>query len=225
MSAREIPLGGGWSTDGVVRVDETVRRPSVHATQTMRDVLVHLESVGFAAAPRWLGLDAQGRDVLTYLDGDTYSDCREIVWRDDQLTASAGLLRRYHDATAGSPVAGSREVVCHGDFGPWNLIWRDGRPVAVIDFDNAHPGERVEDVGYALRAHLNLALAEIPPGEQARRAAVYAEGYGLPVDLVSALDAEYDAAAERCRSNGWLEELARLAEERRWLDRHRALLQ
>jgi len=224
VTEEEIPLGGGWSTGGVVRVGETVRRPSVHATQTMRDILVHLEAVGFDEAPRWLGLDAQGRDVLTYVHGDTYSDCRGIVWQDDQLTASAALLRRYHDATAGSPVAGGREVVCHGDVGPWNLIWRDGLPVALIDFDNARPGARVEDVGYALRAHLNLSLAVITPDEQARRAAVFVAGYGLPIHPASALDAEYDAAEERCRSNGWLKELARLGDERRWLDRHRALL-
>jgi aminoglycoside phosphotransferase (APT) family kinase protein len=222
--SEEVTLGGGWSTDGVVRVGDTVRRPSVHATQTMRDVLVQLESVGFDEAPRWLGFDAQGRDVLTYVDGDTYSDCREIVWHDDQLAASGALLRRYHDATAGSSVAAGREVVCHGDFGPWNLIWRGGRPAAVIDFDNAHPGDRVEDVGYALRAHLNLALVAIPPAEQARRAAVVTAGYGLPIDIASALDAEYDTAEARCRSNGWLKELARLADERRWLDRHRNLL-
>jgi aminoglycoside phosphotransferase (APT) family kinase protein len=114
--------------------------------------------------------------------------------------------------------------VCHGDFGPWNLIWRDGLPVALIDFDNARPGARVEDVGYALRAHLNLSLAVITPDEQARRAAVFVAGYGLPIHPASALDAEYDAAEERCRSNGWLKELARLGDERRWLDRHRALL-
>ena len=47
MSESETPLGGGWSTEGVVRVGDTVRRPPVFATQLMRDVLVHLEQVGY----------------------------------------------------------------------------------------------------------------------------------------------------------------------------------
>lgn len=41
----EVPLGGGWSTDGVVRVGDTMRRPPQHAIQLMRDVLVRLEAV------------------------------------------------------------------------------------------------------------------------------------------------------------------------------------
>ena len=146
----EVPLGGGWSTGGVVRVGDTVRRPPEHASQLMRDVLVHLEGVGFDAAPRWLGLDEKGRDVLTFLEGETYSDTRQLTWSDGQLSAAGTLLRRYHDAVAGTGLAGRSEVVSHGDYGPWNLIWVDGAPRFVIDFDNAHPGPRLEDVGYAL---------------------------------------------------------------------------
>jgi hypothetical protein len=48
----EVPLGGGRSADGVVRVGDTVRRPPAHSTQLMRDVLVHLDAAGFDAAPR-----------------------------------------------------------------------------------------------------------------------------------------------------------------------------
>ena len=122
----EVPLGGGWSTGGVVRVGDTVRRPPEHASQLMRDVLVHLEGVGFDAAPRWLGLDEKGRDILTFLEGETFSDTRQLTWSDGQLAAAAALLRRYHDAVAGTDLAGGSEVVCHGDYGPWNLIWVDG---------------------------------------------------------------------------------------------------
>jgi hypothetical protein len=54
---REVPLGGGWSTDGVVRIGDTVRRPQAHAAQLMRDVLLLLEELGFDAAPPWRGFD------------------------------------------------------------------------------------------------------------------------------------------------------------------------
>ena len=109
----------------------------------MRDVLVHLERVGFDAAPRWRGLDEKGRDVLTFLEGETFSDTRRLTWSDGQLAAAGALLRRYHDAVAGTELAGGSEVVSHGDYGPWNLIWLYGVPRFIIDFDNVHPGPRL----------------------------------------------------------------------------------
>jgi aminoglycoside phosphotransferase (APT) family kinase protein len=182
----ELPLGGGRSADGVVRVGDTVRRPPAHSSQLMRDVLVRLEDVGFDAAPRWLGLDDQGRDVLTFLEGETFSDTRRLTWSDGQLTAAGALLRRYHDAVTGIDLAGGSEVVCHGDFAPWNLIWVGGVPCFVIDFDNAHPGPRLEDVGYAL---WKFEIEATP--------AAFLRGYGLPIDPRDAVD--YAKQRERQR--------------------------
>jgi len=190
--SEEVPLGGGWSTDGVVRVGDTVRRPPAHATQLMRDVLVHLDRSGFYAAPRWLGLDEKGRDILTFLEGETYSDTRRLTWSDAQLSAAGALLRSYHDAVAGIDLAGGSEVVCHGDFGPWNLIWVDGLPRFVIDFDNAHPGRRIEDVGYAL---WKFEVESAP--------AAFLRGYGLPVDARDAVDYAKQRERERFARNGW----------------------
>lgn len=221
MSETEEPLLGGWTNEGVVRVGDTVRRPPRFATQLMRDVLVHLERAGFEPAPRWLGFDDRGRDILGFIEGETFSDCRGIVWRDEQLAASARLLRRYHDAVAGSDLADGGEVVCHGDFGPWNLIWRDGLPFAVIDFDNAHPGGRDEDLGYALRAHLNLGLVDLDAVEQSRRGRLYLDAYGSDASVAALVEREYDAAEERCRRNRWLVELERLRGERQFLARNR----
>jgi aminoglycoside phosphotransferase (APT) family kinase protein len=218
----EIPLGGGWSVDGVVRVGDTVRKPPEFATQLMRDVLVQLERVGFEEASRWLGLDEQGRDVLSFIEGDTFNDCRAIVWSDEQLAASARLLARYHDAVAGSLLAGTAEVICHGDYGPWNLIWRDGLPVCVIDFDAVHPGERIEDVGYALWKHLNLGLVDLPAGEQARRARVFVDAYGIEVDIARTIDLALEQARVRFTAHGWQATLVELAAERAWLVANRA---
>ncbi len=57
----------------------------------------------------------------------------------------------------------------HHDFGPWNLVWSQGLPIGIIDFDEAAPGARAEDLGYALWKHLNLGLVELDPAEQRRR--------------------------------------------------------
>ncbi|WP_078910855.1 phosphotransferase [Streptomyces sp. NRRL WC-3742] len=52
------------------------------------------------------------------------------------------------DTTAG-PVGD--EVICHGDFGSWNTVWRGARPVGIIDGDHARPAPRLHDVAYALQ--------------------------------------------------------------------------
>ena len=43
---------------------------------------------------------------------------------DAQLACAAKLIRRFHDATAGSVLAGPEEVICHGDLGPHNTVLR-----------------------------------------------------------------------------------------------------
>lgn len=214
-------------TEGVVRVGDTVRRPAHQGTPSMRDVLVHLERVGFDAAPRWLGLDELGRDILTWIEGDTFTDRGQmhpyigdpptrITFADDQIAAAFRLLRRYHDTFAAG-------VICHGDFGPWNLVWRDGLPVAMIDFDQVHEADPSEDVAYALRMFVSYGLAAATSDELVRRTEVALRAYGRSFDVPSILELEYHHAEQRCRRNGWDRQLARLPSERSWLAANRHL--
>jgi aminoglycoside phosphotransferase (APT) family kinase protein len=217
----EIRLSGGAMTDGVVRVGDTVRRPPRYATQLMRDVLVHLERVDFDAAPRWLGFDEQGRDVLSSIEGATFTERGQmhpyigdppgrIAFSDEQIAAAMRLLRRYHD-TFGD------EVICHGDFGPWNIVWRQGLPFGVLDFDNAYPGDAADDVAYALRMFISYGFAPAPGDELVRQTRAALQAYGADFDVPAILAREYDLAEERCRRNGWDRQLARLPIERAWL--------
>ncbi|MGI5224335.1 hypothetical protein [Actinoallomurus sp. CA-142502] len=55
----------------VVRLGDTVRRPTHPWTPAVHALLGHLEQVGFPYSPRLLGTDEEGREVLTYLDGES----------------------------------------------------------------------------------------------------------------------------------------------------------
>jgi len=64
----EIPLTDGH-TPGVVRVGDTVRRPLNANSERIHRLLVHFENCGFDGAPRFLGIDARGREILSFIDG------------------------------------------------------------------------------------------------------------------------------------------------------------
>ncbi|MFE0465507.1 aminoglycoside phosphotransferase family protein, partial [Kitasatospora sp. NPDC058965] len=55
----------------VERIGRTVHRPVGPWTPAVHDLLHHLEAVGYELAPRVLGFDDQGREVLTWIDGES----------------------------------------------------------------------------------------------------------------------------------------------------------
>jgi len=61
VSEVETPLLGGRKTDGVVRIGDTVRRPVSARSSRVHDLLSYLERENFDGAPRFLGIDEQGR--------------------------------------------------------------------------------------------------------------------------------------------------------------------
>jgi hypothetical protein len=156
--AEEILAGGNMTA--VTRVGDTVRRQAGPWTPAVHALLRHLRTHGFGQAPEPLGLDDQGREILSLLPGRvaTYP-LPPFVWSDETLVAIAQLLAAYHHATVGFvPPAGAVwqwpahqpfEVVCHNDVAPYNLLFQQGRPTGLIDFDTASPGPRVWDLAYA----------------------------------------------------------------------------
>ena len=160
----------------MVRVGETVRRAQSANAAFVHELLVYLERRGFAGAPRFLGIDDSGREVLSYVPGEVPP---ELGWFPDTvLAAAARLLRALHDATAESSLRGRAEVVCHGDASPCNTAFHEGIPSAFIDFDAAHPGTRREDIGYAAWLWLDLGNADLSPKLQATRLGGFMRAYG-----------------------------------------------
>jgi phosphotransferase family enzyme len=168
----EVLVGGDVNT--VVRVGDTVRRPVGAHSPAVHALLRHFDAVGFDGAPRFLGIDDEGREILDYVAGE--AALPPVPAGDDAVVELARLVRRMHDAQAGfthpgpwfRPAAGP--VVCFVDYFPPNVIFRAGRPVALIDWDLAAPGERISDV-----VSLALWWAPLRPDDEARR-------YGFPSD-------------------------------------------
>src|SRR5690606_36649810 len=101
QTQQEIPLRGG-NTSTVVRVGDTVSRNTGPWTPAVHSLLRHLEAVGFTGAPRALGFDERGREVLSYLEGECGAYPLAGHWvTDEALAAVATMLRRFHDAQYG----------------------------------------------------------------------------------------------------------------------------
>src|SRR5690606_35254988 len=106
--------------------------PAVHA------LLEHLDRVGFAEAPKALGIDERGREILTYLPGETmpWTDWPAYMLGLEGPAILGDLLRRYHDAVRSfrppgdaawrNPLAPrTGELIRHGDFSPFNVLWQE----------------------------------------------------------------------------------------------------
>lgn len=193
---REVLLLGGIANQGqVVRVGDTVRRPQRSWSAATHALLLHLEAVGFEGAPRFLGVDSRGREVLGYIPGtavvEPYPDW---ALTDEALVSVAELLRAYHDAAstfdplphswAPSPPEGFvGDVVTHGDINLDNVVFRDGRAVALIDFDLASPGSRAWDVACAARLWAPLRpgvyISDTRRGREFERFRLLVDRYGM----------------------------------------------
>jgi hypothetical protein len=196
-------LGGGRTTAGVVRIGGAVHRPVRPSTPAVHALLRHLESVGFDGAPRVLGFDEQGREILSFLDGATVGD--RLPWpawvaSDTALVQVGAWMRRLHDATVdfeppegavwfAGPTWQPGLVIGHHDAAPYNAVWRDERLVGFVDWDIAGPSTREFDLAYAALLWVPLLApgaswphASAAPDDRARRVHLLLDSYGFDGD-------------------------------------------
>lgn len=215
-----MPLPGGDVTEGVVRVGDTVRRPvGPHSTLVHR-VLRHLAAQGFDGAPRLRGIDAQGREVLDFVEGEVAGrPWPGWVADHDRLVSVARLVRRLDDALVPLglppeveerartdrppplPRLGPATFIGHRDVTPENVVFRAGRAFALIDFDLVGPCRRIDEVANVVQwwapwldpADRQDAVRDV---DVAARARLIVDAYGLGDERAALVDLMI-AAAER----------------------------
>jgi hypothetical protein len=194
---REAPLSGGYVSI-VSKVGDTVRRGTGPWTPAVHALLRHLERVGYDGAPRVLGTDEWGREVLSFVPGEVPDRASSEVVTEPVLAEVGRLLRRYHEAVSGfelpagtywhqRALPGARTVVCHNDISPKNTVFRGGRPVAFLDWDLASPAPPAWDLAQVAWQFVPLSADAgcardgwFSPPDRARRLRVLCDGYGLP---------------------------------------------
>lgn len=253
---------GDWAdewvlVDGdVTIVGDVVLRPARAWTPTVHALLSHLRASGLTCVPEPIAI-RDGVEALTRLPGESGGEAWRHQVSDDGLRSAARLLREVHDATRGweppgdaewafPPVPGG-DVVCHGDPGPWNMVWRDGEAVGLFDWDLAHPAPALDDVAYALEYFTPFRSDDHacddrdghhfpePPDRRARlRSFAAAYGLGTTSGLVDRVIARQTATVEHCSDlaergvqpqKSWVEEgyLDELRSRVRWSREHRRL--
>lgn len=191
------PLSGGMMNTVFRRGDRVVRTAPAHA-RALQAYLSALTASGFEGVPRPLALHEDGTEELTFVEGEVaLPPFPAWASRDWVVSASARLLRRYHDAAArvpfdtgaawpsalSDPEGGT--LLCHNDPCLENLVFRDGAGHALIDFDLAAPGRPVWDLA-ALAFYIGptlppevLADSEFAGADVVRRLRLLADGYGM----------------------------------------------
>ena len=203
--------------NSVVRIGDTVRRPVHRWTPAVHSLLRYLEEVGFSGAPRVLGFDELGREVLSFIPGKVaLRPWPQVMLEEKGLSQVARLLSRYHQAVRDFEPPENVEwhvphiawrpgmTIRHGDLGPWNTVWEGQSLNGIIDWDFAEPGDPLCDVSQfawhavPLRGEDHWKKAGFPAKPNLRaRLMVLADTYGT--DTRAILDTLNDLQLEECR--------------------------
>ncbi len=203
-------LIGGRTTLEVIRIGNTVHRPTGDHSMFVHTLLELLEKKGFPYSPCFLGVDEKGWEILTYIEGTVPHG--EVKWIDTELIQLTTVLRTFHDATAGEEISGNEGVVCHNDFAPWNMVLINNTFAGIIDFDDAAPGKRVDDFAYFLWTFLELG-EDVSAEEQARKIKMLSDVYGL-FDGASVIEAILGQQEKILNKRKRLAEISKIQEDR-----------
>jgi Ser/Thr protein kinase RdoA (MazF antagonist) len=182
------------------RDGNTVTRPAGPWTPTVHRFLAHIRAAGFVGAPVPIGITEAGQEIVSFVEGRVSEDLRDpLVGSERMLRSAARLLRDFHAASRGFLESDRqaqvwmleprepREIVCHGDFAPYNVAGEGGAAVGLIDFDTIHPAPALWDLAYAVYRWAPLFSSGHRGGvfaveTQLSRARIFCDAYGAAAD-------------------------------------------
>lgn len=214
-------LKGGNSNE-VRREGKSVVRKSGAWSPFVHELLRYLQANSFNEAPILLEADDQ-TERLSFIDGEVGNyPLKDYMREEAALIEGAKLLRRFHDLTEKFPIpanaqfmlpkSGEHEVICHNDFAPYNLVFKDGRLAGLIDFDTASPGTRLWDIAYGVYRFaplvtddhcLNMGWEVVP--DRAARLRLFCVAYGLDnrADLIETVIRRIESMVQFMQDNAF----------------------
>lgn len=188
MSDPKEVLEGGNVTEGVVKVGDTVRRPSGPWTPFVHLYMCHVRDQGFRGVPWSLGTDEEDRHVVEWIEGEVTHPYQPVAASSPSVAEVGGLIRQLHDAAASfvppadavwNVVIAPDEpaLIVHHDLAAWNFVHGADRAV-FIDWDLAGPGSRLWDIAWAAHSFAGVG-ADKDPAAAATDLQALVDGYGL----------------------------------------------
>jgi hypothetical protein len=177
----EEQFAGGTAT--VVRVGDTVRRPTGPWTPAVHALLAHL-APRLPHVPRVLGEEPAGHEILTYLPGHVIDLDKEIL-TPGQIVSVVEWTRALHAAVADFhhpgpwryfPIPGPT-LIGHNDIAPYNICFDGDDVVGVFDWDMAGPTNPLAELAFIAWNCVPL-WRDIGPELAARRLTLIAATYG-----------------------------------------------
>lgn len=155
-------LSGGREK-AIFKHQNTVVRPLNHWSKSVHQLLKHLHQHGFKQCPKFISAD-ECQETLSFMEGDTYNyPLNGAIASKTALLSVAKLLREFHRVSKSFverfnvsdmpwmlPAQQPIELICHGDFTPYNVALQGEQVVAVFDFDTAHPAPALWDLAFTV---------------------------------------------------------------------------
>lgn len=183
----------------IFRDGDVVYRPLQPWSSTIHRLLAHLKESGIYEVPQFLGID-DDQEKLSFVSGETFNyPLTGAIATQDALISAAKFLRELHDSTATfvSKIEPDRlpwmleprepfEVICHGDFTPYNVALNGNVVSGVFDFDTAHPAPRIWDLAFSIYCWSPFKTNSVDRlgtiEDQTSRARTFCDSYGASLD-------------------------------------------
>jgi hypothetical protein len=143
------------------------------------------------------GFAPDGREALTYMDGELI---HPAPWSEEGIAAIGTMIRSLHEQMSDFRAEGTEIVwkdwflhdlghpgiISHCDIAPWNVLTKDGKPCALIDWEFVGPVDPLMELARAcwlfpqlvddsLAAELGLPS----PSKRAEQVRLLVDSYGL----------------------------------------------